>query len=185
MTVEIRKLCKGKSKMHADALALVGFLMDNGGKVRMTNADIAHKLGFTTRRGSIVEIDRGRFHRARNHVKDGVSKDGKACCGYRLHYREGGKSGTQYALIDPQGGIGEHATASLESVRGWQTRERQHHTENLRMIVQFEALGDMALTGGDKPGYHVCQKAIIEMEEFGTLKPTTMADLQAWVDSLA
>lgn len=180
----IGKICKGESKEHNDAQAFVGFLMDQNGSTPLANPDVAIELGFTKRIGRSIEVDMPRFYRARNHVKDRIWEGGQPCCGFRLHYREI-KNGTQLALIDPSGDLGDHAVAALENLHGWMTRERQHQSESLRQIVSFETLADQALARGDKPGYRICQKAIIELDEYGTVKPTTMAELQVWVDSLA
>lgn len=105
------------------------------------------------------------------------------CCGYRLHYREV-KGEAQFSLIDPTGDIGEHAIAAIGNLRGWITRERQHQTESLRQIASFEALGDHALSRGDKDGYRLCQHAIIDLMDNGTVRPSILAEMDLWVESL-
>ena len=184
MSEAIGKTCRGNSQEHQDAIAVISLLMDEGGSSPLPNAEIAYQLGFTTRRGKTIEVDQGRFYRARNHVKDRVWKDGKPCCGYQLHYREI-KGEAHLALIDPTGDLGEHAVAAVANLRGWMARERQHQTESLRQIASFEALADHALARGDKDGYRLCQRAIIDLDDLGTVRPKTMAELNVWVDALA
>ena len=181
---DLRKICRGKSKEHADAGRLVEYLMDEGGSTASSNPDVAAALGFTRRVGRLIEVDMPRFYKARNHVKDRVWKeDGRPCCGFRLHYREI-KGKTHWALIDPTGDFGVLALAAVGDLRGWMTRERQHQTESLRQIVSVEAIADHALTHGDKAGYRLCQTAIIELSDIGTIKPATMAELSVWAEGI-
>lgn len=62
MTDSVGKECRGKSQEHADAVALVGFLMDQGGNTPLPNAEVAYRLGFTTRHGKQIEVDTPRFY---------------------------------------------------------------------------------------------------------------------------
>lgn len=180
---KIGAVCKGDTQEHQDAQALIGFLMEQGGSSPLNNRDVALELGFISRRGTDIKVDIDRFYRARNHVKDRVWEDGRPCCAYRLHYREIKKQ-AHLALIDPTGDLSEHALAALATLRGWVVRERQHQSESSRQVVSFEALADHALARNDKSGYRLCQKAIIELDDVGTVKPTTLAELNVWVESI-
>jgi hypothetical protein len=158
--------------------------MTRGGKVQKTNEAIAVDLGMLKNLGSgMRQVDGARFTQARHHVQDGIDADDKPCCGYRLHYRAAAK-GTEFALIDPTGDLGPHVVATIESVRGWMTREQQHHTENQRQIETWERLGDHALARGDKAGYRICARASVELEAEGTLSDKTMAEAALWVDAV-
>ena len=114
----VGKVCNGKSKQHRDALAIVTFIFDEGGTTSLSNPDLAVELRFTTRHGSVIEVDRGRFHRARNHVQDRNWNTGKPCCGFRLHYRAV-KGLPLLCLVDATGGIGDHAPAAAAALMGW------------------------------------------------------------------
>jgi flavin-binding protein dodecin len=177
-----RKNCRG-GRVHDDALALVEYLLAQGGRVAKTNDSLAFDLSFVINHGGGVrQVDKSRFAQARNHVKDSV-RGGGPCCGYRLHYRSTVRN-TEYALIDPNGSLGSHLDAAIETVRGWAVREAQHHTENQRQVETFEVLGDHALSRGDKEGYRICVKAAVELDRDGTVTSNTMADLQVWLSNL-
>lgn len=178
-----RKVCRGK-RGHDDAIALVEYLMNRGGKVEKTNEAIAMDLAMMVNRGGgNWQVDVSRFMQARRHVQDNVGEGGGPCTGYRLNYRaSGGKS--QLVLTDPVGDIGHHATAAVEAIRGWMSRESQHHTENLRQIAEIEALGDHALAQGDRNGYKLCARMSVELERDGTVLPQTMAEVGVWLESL-
>lgn len=178
-----RTLCRPEAPQHTDAVALVELLMESGGYMTDSNPEIAMRLGFTTRRGQLMDIDMGRFYRARNHVRDRVDHDNRPCCGYQLHYRNV-KGREVFALIDPSGDLGEHAYAAVGQLRGWMTRERQHQTENNRQVRTLAELGTHALSRGDKDGYRLCVMGTIDLEEHGTIRPTTMAAMAVWVSSL-
>jgi hypothetical protein len=177
------RVCKGDSKEHSDALAVVEFLMEQGGYTPLSNPDVAVELGFVNRRGKNLEVDVGRYYRARNHVRDRVWEDGKPCCSYTLHYRTI-KGSEQLALIDPTGTLGEHAVASVSQLRGWMTRERQHQTENTRQMRTLDTLASHALARGDKDGYRLCVRAGIDIEEYGTIRPPLLAELDIWATSI-
>ncbi len=180
------KHCDGTGKAHADAMKIVEFLIDQNGTTNLSQDEISRKLNFlkNSHTRGFVAIDKGRFSRAKNHVMDCVDASGKSCCGYRLHYRKSGAGGSTLSLEDPSGDLGSHAQAALGALLGWMSRERQHHTENRRQIVTFEALGDHALANGDKHGYRLVTQAIIDLDRDGTVLPETMAQLQVWASGL-
>lgn len=175
------KPCRG-GRVHDDAVVLTEYLANHGGKVAMSNADLAVTLGFTRKVGAgLVQVDMSRFVQARNHVKDRVTTG--PCTGYTLHYRSSAR-GTEFALVDPTGSLGSHLTVVVESVRGWLVREEQHRTENRRQTIEFERLGDHALANGDRDGQRLCVKAAVEVENDGFISATTMADLNVWLTAL-
>lgn len=181
---ETLKRCR-KGRTHDDALALVEYLMARGGKVAKTNQAIAIDLGMLKNLGGgNLQVDDSRFQQARHHIQDGTV-DGKPCCEYRLHYRASGRAGSELTLIDPTGDLGPHANAAIESVRGWMSRESQHHTENQRQIETWERLGDHALARGDKTGYRICARASVELERDGTVSSDTMAEAAVWLNAMA
>lgn len=179
-----RRPCNPDNNEHADAMHLVAWLFERGGSSYLTQRDIAYELGFVKRTGKTLEVMEGRYYRAVNHVKDCHDNANRPCTGYRLHYRDI-KGKKHLCLVDPSGDLGSHALAAVESLRGWMVRERQHHTENSRQVATTEALADHALAQGDKQGYRLCQRAIIDLQENGTIRPTTMAELFEWADSIA
>jgi hypothetical protein len=176
------KRCR-RGRVHDDAASLVDHLMSHGGSVAKPNEAIAFDLGFIINRGAgMRQVDMSRFVKARNHVRDGL--DGTSpCCGFRLSYRTSAR-GSEYALIDPSGNLGSHALVAVETLRGWITREAQHHTENLRQVESFESLGEHALNCGDKVGYRLCAKCAMELERDGTVTPATMAEFMVWTTTL-
>lgn len=183
MSITTLKRCR-KGRTHDDGLLLVEYLMARSGKVEKTNEAIAMDLGMLKNLGGgMRKVDAARFVQARNHVKDGTEADGRPCCGYRLHYRSTARH-TEFALIDPTGDLGPHLAAAIESVRGWLTREKQHHTENQRQIETWERLGDHALARGDKAGYRICARASVELERDSTVSDKTMAEAAVWTDAL-
>lgn len=179
------RVCPASSQEHADAVGIVEYLLNHNGAVEASQDEIAGKLGFfRDHGGGIFRIDSARFHRARNHIRDRVDAVGKPCCGFTVQYR-GSRSESILALIDPSGDLGQHATAAIATVRGWVSRERQHHTENRRAIETFEQLGDHTLARGDRDGYRITQRAVIEIERDGTVSPETMAELEVWLASIS
>lgn len=184
--VPMGKHCDGTSKAHVDAMKIVEFLVDHDGTVDITQDELARKLDMLKpQKGIGYLIDNQRFARARNHITDFVDMDGKPCCGYRLHYRRSGRGGSTLSLADPTGDLGEHAKVAIGSLLGWMSRERQHHTENQRQINNFETLADHALANGDKHGYKVLQRSIVDLDRDGTVLPDTMAQLQVWANGMA
>jgi hypothetical protein len=173
-----------KGRTHDDGLQLVEYLMARGGSVRKPNETIAIDLGMLKNLGGgNLQVDGPRFAQARHHVQDGIDADRKPCCGYRLHYRTTVK-GSELALIDPTGDLGSHVVATIESVRGWMVREKQHHTENQRQIETWERLGDHALARDDRDGYRICARAAVELEQGGTVSDATMAEAAVWADAV-
>lgn len=146
------RVCDATSREHRDAQMLVEHLLDANGHVSDSQDTIARKLGMLRDcGGGVLRIDSGRFHRSRNHVRDRVDPEGRPCCGYTIHYRRSGPD-SALALVDPTGDLGDHARAAVSTILGMVSRERQHHTENLRMIETVELLGDHALSQHRPPG---------------------------------
>lgn len=184
-TTSFGKPCDGTTKAHADAMKIVEYLADHDGTIEIPQDELAHKLDMLKheRRGMYI-VDKSRFSRARNHLMDCVDGEGKPCCGYRIHYRRAGQLST-FSLSDPKGDMGAHREAALGSVLGWMSRERQHHTENQRQIAVFETLADDVLKNGDKEGYKILQRAVIDLDRDGTVIPETMAQLQNWATAFS
>lgn len=179
------RVCSAASQEHSDAQAIVEYLLDRNGHAEDTQGSIARQLGMLRDAGrGIYQVDTGRFHRARNHIRDRVDENGRPCCGYTLHYRRSGPM-SDLALVDPGGDLGEHAKAAIATVLGMVSRERQHHTENQRMIETVELLGDHALANEDRQGYRLCQRTSIEIERDGTISPPTMSALELWCAGMA
>lgn len=179
------RACDATTKEHADAVRIVEYLIDRNGAVEATHEAIARTLGmYRDHGGGVMSVDQKRYGRARNHVRDRIDENGQPCCGYTLEYRRSGKTSI-LALIDPSGDLGHHATAAIATIRGWVSRERQHHTENQRMLETVELLSDHVLAHKDRDGYRLLQRASIEIERDGTVGPSTMAELNYWLDSLA
>lgn len=181
-----RPVCAQVSREHADALKIIEYLVDRNGTVDQTQEGIAADLGFWRiyNGGRLREVDMKRFHRARNHARDRTDANGSPCCGFTLNYRRSGKASV-LALVDPSGELMDHAHAAVATIRGWVSRERQHHTENTRMVETLEQLGDHALARADKYGYRLIQKAILEIDRDGTITPPTMHELESWLEGLA
>ena len=180
------RVCDATSKEHADATRIIEYLIDRDGAVEETQDAIARALAmFRDHGGGVLSVDSARFHRARNHLRDRVAEDGRPCCGYTVNYRRSGNGGSSLTLTDPTGDLGDHASAAIETIRGWASRERQHHTENQRMVEQLELLADHVLANTDRQGYRLLQRTSIEIERDGTVSPTTMAELHVWLDSFA
>lgn len=187
-TKKVTHRCKAattgiETRVHDDAERLVEFLMETEGKTTSNINGLCVKLGWLKGNGSIRETDRGRFQAARNHVKDAVGNDGEPCTGYRLHYMSGKQDG-MLVLIDPEAGLMTLAEGAIARLAGWLQREKQHQTENAREMETLERLAQQANKTGDTFGHKVCLKASIDIEEFGTVRPKTMAEMQVWVDSL-
>jgi hypothetical protein len=179
-----RQRCPGTSREHRDAVKIVELLLDSNGAVEATQEQIADRLNFYQDIGrGMRRVNIRRYHRARNHVRDRVDENGRPCCGFTVHYRKSGRT-SWLALIDPSGDLGEHATAALGTVRGWVSRERQHHTENTRMIETLSLLADHALARSDMDGCRLCTRASLEIEQHGTVSPPTMAQLHVWAEGL-
>lgn len=182
--VPMGKRCDGTTKVHADAMKIAEFLFEQGGTVEIPNMELARKLDMLKRNGAMFDYDKPRFSRAKNHLMDSVATDGKPCCGYRVHYRRSGLVST-WSLHDPTGGLGAHREGAMGNLLGWMSRERQHQTENRRQITAFETLADDVLANGDREGYKLLQRAVIDLDRDGTVLPETMALLQAWAGTAA
>lgn len=178
------RVCAGTTKEHADAVRLVEYLIAHDGTVEITQDELARKLNFRRNLGGGVErVDTKRYHRARNHVRDRVDENGRPCCGYTLHYRKSGPE-SWLSLIDPTGDLGSHAKQAWGTVRGWVSRERQHHTENQRHVETLELLANHVLANNDRHGYRLLQRAEIEIEQNGTISPNTIAELDVWLSGM-
>lgn len=178
------RVCDATTRTHADGETLVTFLMGQNGSTKLSQSEVAGRLDFwKDRGGGVRQVDRGRFNRAKNHVRDRVDENGKPCCGYTIHYRRSG-SESVLALVDPSGDLGAHAEAAVATIRGWVSRENQHLTENRRHIETMELLANHTLARRDREGYRVLQRAIIDVERDGTVSADTMADLNVWLAAL-
>jgi hypothetical protein len=178
------RICDAATREHADAQALVTYLIGLDGTVEATQESIAGQLGFWRELGrGIRTIEMSRFHRARNHVRDRIDSEGHPCCAYTLHYRRSGSTST-LSLVDPTGELFDHARAAIGTIRGWVSRERQHHTENTRMVETCELLADHCLARDDRKGYRLLQRVEIEIERDGTVTPNTMAELDTWLEQI-
>lgn len=173
--------CDPNAQVHRDALALVEFLLDYEGSVTDTQDAIARKLGMVVDNGGMLSLDRGRFHRARQHVHDRCDAGGRPCCGFRLHYRKSGRGGSTMALVDPSGDLGSATKAAMASIAGFTSRKRQHDTEDRRMLETFRSVADSALAQGDLEGARVMLTASIDIERQGAVTPQTMAELEAYM----
>lgn len=179
------RTCDGRSREHRDALLLVELLLDHNGDIEETHEEVADSLGFRRAvTGGMRQIDMSRYHRARNHVRDRIADDGRPCCAFTIHYRRSGRNSV-LALIDPSGDLGSHAIAAIATIRGFVSRERQHHTENQRQIESVELLADHVLSNSDRQGYRLLQRVAVAIEEHGTIPPTLMAELEVWLAGLA
>ena len=183
MTSILKRCHRGQT--HVDGIALVEYLMTQGGAAQRTNEALALVLGLTRTLAGFTIADEARFVQARNHVKDGIDANGKPCCGYRLNYKHSGR-GAALVLVDPVGAHGAHAIATAESLIGWLQIEAQRATENLRMAENLTALGDEALNQNppDKRGYRICTQAATEIVNDGFLRATTRAELMLWLDDI-
>ena len=179
-------VCGGTGKIHRDAEKVVEFLLDANGAVKLPNGEIARKLGFLKNQTKGVFIlDTGRFQRARSHLNDCHNPDGKPCCHFNVNYRKAGAGESVLALIDPDGTIDDHWRASVATVLGVMSRERQHQTEIVRCMGQVEDLADFALTSGDKAGYRICQRVITDLDHYSTIHGDTLGEFIAWAEGLA
>lgn len=173
--------CDATSTEHADAVALVEYLMEQKDSAStVPQMEIARKLDMVTRHGSSLEIDTRRFYRARNHLHDRVDVYERPCCGFRVHYRGSGPAST-LVLIDPSGDLGSHVRAVVASIAGYISRKRQHDTEDSRMVESFRALADHCLSRGDMTGAKLMLRSQSEIERDNTISPQTMSDIEAWL----
>lgn len=173
--------CDPATDTHQDAVVLVEYLMDRHGSCTEPQDVIARQLGMVIDNGGMLNIDRGRFHRARQHLHDRVDSNGRPCCGFRLHYRKSGRGGSTLALIDPSGDLGDATKAAMATVGGFTSRKRQHDTEDRRMLETFRAVADNCLAQGDLDGARAMLMARIDIERHGAVTPQTMAELETYM----
>ena len=165
---------------------VIEFLLDGNGSVKAPNGEIARKLNFLKNQTKgVFVLDVGRLRRARQHINDARSADGEPCCLFNVNYRRAGAGESVLALLDPKGHIEDHWHASLATVLGVMSRERQHQTEIVRCIGQVEDLADFALNRGDKTGYRVCQRVITDLDHYSTIHADTLGEFIAWAEELA
>lgn len=179
------RVCDGRSREHRDAVLLVDFLLEHDGRIEETHEEVADRVGFRrTMSGGLRSIDLPRYNRARNHIRDRIDDQARPCCVFTIHYRRSGRISV-LALIDPSGDLGSHAHASIASIRGWVSRQRQHATENQRMVESVELLADHVLANQDRRGYRLLQRTAVAVEEQGFVPIPLMAELNAWLVGLA
>lgn len=182
------KFCNPNTKEHRDAKALIEFVFEYGGntgEVTIPNEEIVRKLNWMVRHGSgRYSIDGSRYRRARAHAMERIDQNAHPCCGYRLNYRASGQSSV-LSLLDPHGRVGHLAAAALASTMGWLARQKQHHTENVRILEQIQALRDWTFGAGDKYGFEILTKAITEVDTTHTITERTVGELHVWAESLA
>lgn len=178
--------CRGTGKVHRDAEKIIEFLLGENGSVECGNGEIARKLGFLKNKsGGIFILDQSRFQRARSHINDARTPEGKPCCAYNVNYRRSGAGGSTLALIDPEGSIEDHWRSAVANLLGIMSRERQHQTETRRCIQQVEDLADFALNRGDKTGYRVCQRVVTDLDHYSVIHGDTLGEFISWAEGLA
>jgi hypothetical protein len=172
--------CKGTSGEHKDAQKLVAYLIAQGLGTDDSNDEVASKV-FRLSHGM---PDTGRFHRARNHIRDRVEEAdaSKPCTGYTLHYR--GINNSRLELIDPNASLANRGRAALHHLLGVVTRERQHQTEMARNAASFMAMGNECSMAGDTYGASLNYRCATEIDTVGTITPRSLGEYHAWVDSL-
>lgn len=176
--------CRARGS-HDDAVALVDFLLQNGGKTDIPAEQLAQTLGWEQRLGSARMVDMGRFQRARNHVKDGTAKDGKPCTGFRLHYRTSARE-NEWMLVDPSGGLPHHREVATREIQGDLQQQVAFRTINGRRIATAHAMGEMCLQSepSDVPGYQLMTRYAMELERFGAASDGTIAEMALWLQSV-
>lgn len=177
------KQCTQTSNAHADAWAVIEFVIDHNGTVDLPQDEIARKLDMVKRRAGGFDIDKSRYKRAVNHAMDCVDGKGQPCCGYRLHYRRSG--GGTLSIIEHGRGYGDYAKHAIGAVLGWASRERQHRTENERRIEQVQALADEVFANSDQYGHKLLTRVEYALSETGTIPDALMVELETWLASIS
>jgi len=179
------RICDGKSKAHHDAQKVIEYLISHGGSTSKPYPEIARELGFVSEMGHhMFRPNTGRMHRAVNHARDMVDDLGRPCCTYAVHYRSvGGQS--SLSIMDETGEYGSHAPAVVALLHGDLSRMRQHHTENTRRVENWDELASWCFRRADEVGYKLCHRAIIEIQTAGTITDPTIAELNAWLESIS
>jgi hypothetical protein len=178
-STEKRCLARGS---HNDAIALVEYLLARGGKDDKPAEQIAQDLRWEQRLGGMRQTDMGRFHRARNHVKDGRSKDGRPCTGYSLHYRSSAL-GSHWMLVDPSGDLGHHTLVAAEELRGDIQQQVAFRTINGRRIATAEQMAEMCLKQAppDGVGHRLLLTYTMELKRFGAISDELIAEIMVWL----
>lgn len=181
-STEKRCLARGS---HDDAIALVEYLLANSGKTDLSAEKLAVELGWEQRfGGGMRQSDMARFHRARNHVKDGRAKDGKPCTGYSLHYRASGQ-GALWMLVDPSGDLDHHLHVAIEKMRGDIQQQVAFRTVNGRRIADCEQASELCLKRGDGIGHRLMLEAAMEYRKYGALSDPLIAEVNLWLAAAA
>lgn len=177
--------CRARGS-HNDAIALVEYLLARGGKIDKPAEQIALDLRWEQRLGGMRQTDLGRFHRARNHVKDGRGADGRPCTGYSLHYRTSGQ-GSRWMLIDPAGDLAHHLDAAIEELRGDIGQQVAFRTINGRRIATAEQMAEWCLKANpqDGRGHRLMIEYSMELKKFGALSDGLIAEINLWLAGVA
>lgn len=174
--------CRARGS-HQDALALVQFLLDRGGKSDLTQGNVCQLLGWEQRVGNTRVLDMPRFQRARNHVKDGLDPDDKPCVGYRLHYRPS-TQGNVWMLVDPSGDLDHHREVARRELRGDLQQELSARVVVGRRIETAQQMAEMCLKASppDGVGHRLMLTYAVELERFGAVSNATLAELMLWTE---
>lgn len=177
---DTEKVCRARGS-HNDADLLIQYLMARGGHTDETAEAIAQALGWVRRLGSARVTDRQRFELARNHIKDGITKSGDPCLGFRIHYRTSAK-GDEWMLVDPSGGIAHHRQVARAEILGDIQQQVSFRTVNGRRIATAHSMADycLAATPPDTHGYQLMTEYAMEIERFGAVSDVTIAKLMAY-----
>lgn len=178
---ETERKCRGRGS-HADALVLVEYILNSGGRTNLTMDQLAQELGWEQRVGSARVTDLKRLQIARNHVKDGLAKDGKPCTGFRLHYRTSARE-NEWMLIDPSGGADHQMEIALREIQGDLQQHVAFRTVNGRRASAAHAAAEMFLKAGNTEGYQRMTSLAMEYERFGAPSDQTIAELNLWLAS--
>jgi len=180
------KVCLARGSHH-DALALVQYLLDHGGKSNLTHGQLTEALGWEQRIGNTRVLDTGRFERARNHVKDGLDKDNiTPCTGYRLHYRPS-TAENMWMLVDPAGDLDHHREVVRRELRGDLQQEVAARSIVGRRVETANAAAEMCLKASppDGVGHRLLLTYALELERWGAVSNTTLAELMVWSEPTA
>jgi len=162
-----------RRRSHYDAEAFVEWMTKQGGFTSLSWAAIAVAMGISYRR----------IRLARMHMLLTVDRlTGKACTGYSLHYRKSGGISYLY-LVDLS--ASSSSTVMLAHAFGFFSRRSQWRTERGRAVQMWEEQATIALNGGDARGYRACTRAATELDATGDITPTTWAEVESWVATLA
>lgn len=180
---EMGTRCRARGS-HDDAIAMVEYLLARGGEADKPAEQIARDLHWEQRLGGMRQTDMGRFHRARNHVKDGRGKDGMPCTGYSLHYRSSAK-GSIWKLIDPAGGLQHHLDAAIEELRGDIQQQVAFRTINGRRVSTAEQMSEWCLKAGDGRGHRLMLEYSMEIQKSGAISDGLIAQINLWLAGVA